>query len=106
MYVDNGVLFACSTDWDDIAESLSDQYTICADWLTCSGLTAEPEKTEVLFFRQQREQEDPPSALHLRIPAEQTYYRVKPSTNVQHLGFFIDHRLTWTRHVNIMCNRA
>jgi hypothetical protein len=73
---------------------------------TCSGLTAEPEKTEVLFFRRQREQEDPPSALHLRIPAEQTYYRVKPSTNVQHLGFFINHRLTWTRHVNIMCNRA
>jgi hypothetical protein len=46
MYVDDGVLFACSTDWDDVAESLSDQYTICADWLT-SGKTL-PNKIDKL----------------------------------------------------------
>jgi hypothetical protein len=106
MYVDDGVLFACGAEWSDVAVSLSNQYDACTDWLTRSGLAAEPEKTEVLFFRRQREQVNPPGVLHLRIPAEQTYYRVKASTNVRYLGFFIDHRTNWTRHVDIMCNRA
>jgi hypothetical protein len=106
MYVDNGVLFVCGADWTNVTESLSNQYTICTDWLTRAGLAAEPEKTEVLFFRQQWEREDPPSTLLLQTPAEQILYHVKPSTNVQYLGFFIDHRINWTRHVNIMCNRA
>jgi hypothetical protein len=106
MYVDDGVLFACGADWTDVTKSLSDQYTVCTEWLTRSGLAAEPEKTEILFFRRQREQVDPPSALQLQTPATQTSYRVKLSTNVRYLGFFIDHRLNWTRHVDIMCNRA
>ena len=66
----------------------------------------EPDKTETLFFRRQRERLDPPAAIHLRIPSHSTYYRVKASPDVRYLGFYINHKLNWLRHVEIMCNRA
>jgi hypothetical protein len=106
MYVDDGALLACGATWAEVAEALSTRYAICVDWLTRAGLAVEPDKTEVLFFRRRRERDDPPTAMYLRIPAEATYYRVKSSTNVRYLGFFIDHKLNWTRHIEIMCNRA
>jgi hypothetical protein len=31
---------------------------------------------------------------------------VNASTNVRYLGLFIDHKLNWTRHAGIMCNRT
>ncbi|KAH9986016.1 hypothetical protein BJV74DRAFT_988582, partial [Russula compacta] len=35
-----------------------------------------------------------------------TYYRVKASSTVRYLGFYINHKLNCTRHVEIMCNRS
>jgi len=70
IYVDDGVLFACGTHWSDIAETLSPQYITCVDWLIRRGLTVEPDKTELLFFRRQREEMDPPPPIHLQIPTE------------------------------------
>jgi len=106
MYVDDGVLFACGAEWEDVRDSLLNQYDTCISWLTKAGMAVEPDKMELLFFRHQRERVDPPSHMFLRILTQSTYYRVKASVNVRYLGFFIDHRLNWTRHVDILCNRA
>jgi hypothetical protein len=106
MYVDNGVLFMCRAEWKDIKETLSEHYSTCVDWLMRTGLSIEPDKSELLFFRHQREQTPPPAHIYLCIPTKLTYYHIKASTNLRYLGFFIDHRLNWTRHVDIMYNRV
>jgi hypothetical protein len=106
MYVDDGILFACGKTWDDITLALSDTYTSCADWLTRSGLLAEPEKTELLFFRKMRERVEPPHHIHLPISSHSTYYRVAATTRLRYLRFFLDHKLRWEPHVDIMCNRT
>ena len=33
MYVDDGVLFACAENWEEVTETLSANYTVCTDWL-------------------------------------------------------------------------
>ncbi len=106
MYIDNGVLFACSDQWSEVSEALSSHYTDCVDWLTRAGLLIEPDKTELMFFRCRCKQLPPLMTIHLRILTEATYYQVKATTNVRYLSFFIDHKLNWTRHMDIMCNRA
>jgi len=68
MYVDDGVLFACGAEWEDVRDSLSNQYDTCVSWLTKAGMAIEPDKTELLFFRRQHERVDPPSHMFLCIP--------------------------------------
>lgn len=43
---------------------------------------------------------------HLPNPTFNTYYRVPASNTIRYLGFFFDTRLNWTRHVEVVCNRA
>ena len=106
MYVNDGVLFACARNWEEISETLTANYTNCVDWLTRSGLAVEPDKTKLLFFKRQHEHTDPPMVIHLWIPSHSTYYHVKAAMNIQYLGFYINHKLNWPRHVEIMCNQA
>lgn len=82
MYVDDGVLFACGTQWSEVAGTLSSHYTDRVDWLTRAGLAIESDKTELLFFKRRREQEPPPARIFLRMPANSTYYQVKATTSV------------------------
>ena len=93
MYIDDGTLFACADNWEEVAESLSTNYFICIDWLTYVGMVVEPDKTELLFFRKQQEKVEPPSSIHLHIPTISSYYQVKASTTICYLSFYIDHRL-------------
>lgn len=77
-------------------------------WLSRAGLTIEPEKTKLLFFRKPGGHNiiPPPSHLFLPNPRINSYYKVTAAPTVRYLGFFINHRLDWTEHVKIMCNRA
>jgi hypothetical protein len=78
------------------------------DWLSCAGLAIEPDKYELVFFRKPGKLPviPPPSHLILPDPMVSSYYMVKATDTVHYLGFFINHRLDWTEHVNVMCNRA
>jgi hypothetical protein len=62
--------------------------------------------TELLFFRKRREAWDPPTHVHLPIPALNTSYRVQASTTLRYLGFHFDAKLNWSHHVDTVCNRA
>jgi hypothetical protein len=108
MYVDDGILFACAEDWGDVARILTARYTVCKEWLRCSGLAIEPDKTELLFFQKPYERNaiPAPTQLILPDPAAQSYYVVLPVENLHYLGFFINRRLKWEHHVRIMCNWA
>jgi hypothetical protein len=106
MYIDDGAIFACGREWSEIENAMRERYVTCVEWLTRAGLNVEPEKTELIFFKKQREKTSPPSYIHLPIPALRTYYRVQSSATLRYLGFFFDPRLSWTHHVDVMCNRA
>lgn len=106
MYIDDGVIFACGDNWAKIENAMRHGYSICLNWLNRAGLNAEPDKTELIFFRKPRERVDPPSYIHLPLPSHNTYYRVLTKNTLRYLGFFFDLKLSWTHHVNVMCNRA
>jgi hypothetical protein len=108
MYVDDGVLFACAQDWEEVERLLIARYTICEEWLRRSGLAIKPDKTELLFFQKPYERNSvaAPPRLLLPDPTASTYYVVEPVENLRYLGFFINRRLKWEPHVRIMCNRA
>ena len=106
MYIDDGVVFTCGRDWKEIENTMRNGYNICTEWLTKAGLNAEPDKTELLFFKKKGEKSEPPPHIHLPLPTLNTYYRVKSTNTLRYLGFHFDARLNWKHHVDIACNRA
>jgi hypothetical protein len=106
MYIDNGAIFMCRKKWKDVEEAMRSSYTVCVEWLTWAGLNVEPEKTELLFFRKQKKGPAPPNYIHLPLPAANMYYQVQANNKLRYLGFFFNPRLTWSYHVEVMCNRA
>jgi hypothetical protein len=108
MYVDDRILFACAQEWEEVERLLRARYTICEEWLRRSGLAIEPDKMELLFFQKlyERNSMSAPSRLILPDPVTCSYYVVTPVENLRYLGFFINRRLKWEPHVQIMCNRA
>ncbi len=69
MYVNDGLLFACGNTWEEVTENLTRGYIECAAWLESSGLVIEPDKTKLLFFRQQQDQLEPPGGILLPSPS-------------------------------------
>jgi hypothetical protein len=108
MYVDDGILFTATEEWGDVERLLTARYTVCEEWLRCSGLAIKPDKTELLFFQKpyKRNAALAPTRLVLPDPTISSYYVVRPVENLRYLGFFINRRLKWEPHVWIMCNRA
>jgi Reverse transcriptase (RNA-dependent DNA polymerase)/Endonuclease-reverse transcriptase len=106
MYVDDGVIFACGDSWETIENTMRTGYTTCSEWLVRAGLNAEPDKTELIFFRRRKERVDPPQSLQLPLITQNATYKVTAANTLRYLGFFFDTRLTWSHHVNVMCNRA
>ena len=106
LYIDDGAIFACGKTWTKVESSLTMAYTACASWLDRSGLRAELDKTELMYFRRRLEKIDPPGEILLPQRSHNTYYKVSATHRIRYLGFFLDQKLRWEHHVNIMCNRA
>lgn len=107
MYIDDGVIFACGCRWEDVETSMREGYTTCIEWLSRAGLNAEPEKSELIYFRRRGEKTDPPQHITLPLGNPQgTSYKVQTTNTLRYLGFFFDNKLSWKHHVEVMCNRA
>ena len=109
LYIDDGAILACGKTWAEVESSLIAAYISCASWLDRSGLKAEPDKTELMYFRRRQEKMDPPGQILLpKNPQQpqQEEYKVTAVHRLRYLGFFLDHKLRWEHHVNVMCNRA
>ena len=106
MYIDDGAIFACGDNWTKIEDTMRQGYSTCLNWLMRAGLNAEPDKTELIFFRKPRDRVEPPNYIHLPLPSHNTYYRVPTKNTLRYLGFFFDIKLSWSHHVTVMCNRA
>ena len=80
MYIDDGVIIACSRDWD------------CIEWLTRARLNVDLDKMEFLFFKKRGERLEPPRHIHLLNPTLNTYYRVQATSTIRYLGIYFDTR--------------
>ena len=85
MYVDDGMLFACTSEWAEVQSLLRDRYSVCEEWLSRAGLSIEPDKTEAIFFQKpwSCKQSETPSRILLREPSHSTYYLVRPTENIR-----------------------
>ena len=50
MYVDDGVIFARAPSWPEVNALLREEYCLCDEWLLRNNLSAEPAKTELIYF--------------------------------------------------------
>jgi hypothetical protein len=106
MYVDDGILFACADSWETVQNTLRSRYAICEEWLRRVGLSAEPDKMELLYFQKPFERNIVPAPSSITLPCTGGTYEVRAVETLRYLGFFINRRLKWEPHVRIMCNRA
>ncbi len=106
MYIDDRAIFACGRKWADIEASLCKGYATCMEWLMRAGLKAEPDKTELIYFKKCGEKVDPLGHISLPLPPPNMQYRVAATNSLHYLGFFFDNRLSWTHHVEVMCNQT
>jgi len=82
MYIDDGAIFACRRDWDDVANILRERYVRCMEWLTKAGLKAEPDKTELIFFKRSRDKSVPPASIQLPFLTPNMHYRVQATNTL------------------------
>ena len=106
MYVDDGNLFACGTDFPEVTLRLRSAYLDCWNWLHRAGLAIEPDKTEVIFFKNSHARHARPTNIWLADPSRALEYRVEASNTVRYLGIYFDFQLNWHDHVRIMTNCA
>ena len=50
MYVDDGVIFAWAPSWPEVNALLREECCLCDKWLLRNNLSAEPAKTELIYF--------------------------------------------------------
>ena len=109
MYVDDGNILAWGPSYRLVSNTLTRCYTDCLDWLKSAGLTIESSKTEIIFYSQARARPNihGPCPSFLSLPTDNNNIIDIPTLdNVRYLGLFIDHKLTWHRHVKVMTTRA
>ena len=109
MYVDDGNILAWGASYHLVRTRLVARYAECLAWLERAGLTIDKGKTEAIFYSLTRARPDihglRPSTI--TVPTgEGELTTVNCTDNVRYLGLFIDHKLTWNRHVKIMATRA
>ena len=109
MFIDDGNILSSGPSYRVVASTLSNWYRECIRWLQKVGLSIESEKTEIIFYGPHKSRhgnhcERPAS---LTIPTEDgRETTIQSCDNVRYLGFFINHKLNWHKHVNIMAART
>ena len=95
-------------DWKSVYKKLTAQYWVCEEWLKWNNLAIKLDKIKLICFRTPSAQKksEPQDQLYLPDPGWYMYYCVTPKATVQYLGFFLNQKLDWTPHVDIMCNCA
>ena len=109
MYVDDRNILAWGASYCLVHNRLIARYTECLSWLERAGLNIDKGKTEAIFYSLTRARPDihGPRPSTITVPtSEGDLTTVNCADNVRYLGLFIDHKLSWHKHVKIMATRA
>jgi ribonuclease HI len=102
-YVDDGAILALGPDLEDNVKRGEVIYEDKAKRLWRIGLPCPPSKIESMHFTRRHNMGSP--AFRLWTPSG-TPHHCAPRDVIRWLGFFLDRKLTYKRHVEIRCNRA
>ncbi|KAE8228212.1 hypothetical protein CF326_g6866, partial [Tilletia indica] len=106
-FIDDGLIYTCSLDIQQNCDRLAHGYQAAQRWAEEVGLTFDPQKRELIHF-------PPPHARHPAgadpLPAvtlpDGEVAPVLAGDTVRWLGFHLDSKLSFKRHVEIMCAKA
>jgi hypothetical protein len=109
MYVDDGAIFATSATTKAATTSALEGFNEAVHWLHNNGLKVDPSKCQLIIFHKTRK-----CANLLGGDISEVRYfdselgpnTIKTTKSLRYLGVYIDHRLRWTKHMDIMTNRA
>jgi Reverse transcriptase (RNA-dependent DNA polymerase) len=108
LYVDDRAIFASGPTFHSAVAKAAQAGSAVFLWLRRFGLSADAEKTKVMFFTPPRT----PTALYRVRPTHVTFsngpdpIRVKIANSLRYLGVFFMPRLSWTLHVTTMAIRV
>ena len=99
-YIDDVSFLAIGADTEDTSTALRQSFLDIEHGLAKIGMNLDPTKSELIHFSH-RHHDD------LSFPLQITpTFTISPSNTVRWLGIFFDSRLTFNKHVDILCNRA
>ena len=104
-YIDNLGLLAISKSLEDNVKTLRLGLNRVILKLSSIGMSIDPSKLEIQHFSR-RPGESLLPQLNSTHPVDGSQIRVTPTGHTRWLGFFLDKRLTFNKHVEIMCKRA
>ena len=104
-YIDDLGLLAISKSLQDNISTLKLGLTRVIQKLSSIGMSIDPSKLEIQHFsRRPNDPSNPP--LIMTLPSEDKLTSIIPTAYTRWLGFFLDKRLSFNKHVDIMCKRA
>ena len=107
MFVDDGVIFGCGPSHKISSNLVRTGFDFILEWLSRSGLQADPDKMEfITFYPKRPEYLVGPPIMAITVDDPFGRYPVKHSEIVHYLGIFIHHKFQWSHHIKIMANQV
>ncbi|KAI6108236.1 hypothetical protein F5141DRAFT_983992, partial [Pisolithus sp. B1] len=95
-------LYTSSTSLELNVSILCDSFSTVTHILENLGLTIEPSKSELTHFSWRRKETQP----HIDLMHHNTPYHVKPSETIKWLGVWLDSKLSFRKHVQMITTKA
>ena len=95
---DDTTIYSCSLNYEEAHRNLSDDRHIVSNWFRINSMVANPGKFQIIFIRS--------SINNNNITFIVENKHIKSTNEVKLLENIIDHKLTFTKHINNLCNTA
>ena len=97
-FADDTTIYSCSLNYEEAHRKLSDDTYIVPNWFQIISMVANTGKFQITFL------ESSINNSNIIFIVENKY--IKSYNYVKLLGITIDHKLTFTKHINNLCNTA
>ena len=101
-YINDFSFLAIGSDTVEMTEALRSSYLDITSGLSSIGMSIDPSKSELIHFSRRHN----PEQLLLPLVIDHTLTIHPAKDTLRWLGIFFDSRLSFTKHVDILCNRA
>ena len=97
-FVDHTTIYSSSLNYEEAHRKLSNDTHIVPNWFRINSMVANPGKFQIIFIRS--------SINNNNITFIVENKHIKSTNEVKLLRIITDHKLTFTKHINNLCNTA